>query len=220
MSNKKTIFIVILSILLLFGLSMVTATDNLEDTDGSIKDNFQDTAIDTNTNTQDSTDNIPDNTPQASDNNLKTGASSKVIQKDKKDIKTSKTVVITNQTFSRYFTEGYLNDNIASGDVLDFRGNFIGNYSMIINKAVNITSSTRDAYISLNTTANDWFGGDDVAAFTIIKSGAYTNVSHIYFYNSQIFVKGSHHIIFNNITAIVEDSTVGRGVGQTSIRDN
>jgi hypothetical protein len=72
----------------------------------------------------------------------------------------------------------------------------------------------------LNTTANDWFGGDDVAAFTITKDGAYTNVSDIYFFNSQIFVKNSHHIIFNNITAIVDTSTVGRGVGQTSIRDN
>jgi hypothetical protein len=214
MSKRSILIFLMASIILLSTLSMVTAADKSDNVTGEVDVNHEievkssinaQKTADDNTLSGDLSEVYPSNTP---------------IQKDKKNIKNSKRIIINNQTYNTYFTDKNLNDRVSNGDVLDFQGNFIGNYSMNINKAVNITSSTKDAYISLNTTANDWFGGDDVAAFTITKDGAYTNVSDIYFFNSQIFVKNSHHIIFNNITAIVDTSTVGRGVGQTSIRDN
>ncbi|MDO5825850.1 MAG: Ig-like domain repeat protein [Methanosphaera sp.] len=221
MLNKKISFFIIIVMLLIFGLSIVTAGDNSEYNTLDSADCINAASAEGNTDSFQSMEKSYDEKKQSSEYTAQSDTSAGNIQKRDKDIKTSKRIVITNQTFNTYFTDKYLNDRVSNGDVLDFQGNFIGDeYSMYINKAVNVTSSTGDAYIYLNTSANDWFGGDDVAAFTITKSGAYTNVSHIYFYNSQIFVKNSHHIIFNNISAIVESSTVGRGVGQTSIREN
>ena len=214
MSKRSILIFLMASIILLSTLSMVTAADKSDNVTDEVDVNHE-IEVKSSINAQ-----------KTADDNTLSGDLSEVcqsntpIQKDKKNIKNSKRIIINNQTYQTYFTDKNLNDRVSNGDVLDFQGNFIGNYSMNINKAVNITSSTKDAYISLNTTANDWFGGDDVAAFTITKDGAYTNVSDIHFFNSQIFVKNSHHIIFNNITAIVDTSTVGRGVGQTSIRDN
>ena len=218
MLNKKIFVFLSMSIILLIGLSTINATDSNDNTiDDSISNpiNNYDNDMTTHTVTQDNNHTNNYNTTDTSE------ITSKDIQKQQKNIKKAKTIIITNETFDTYFTDKYLNDNVSPGDTLDFQGNFLGeHYSMYINKAVNITSTTNDSYICLNTSANDWFGGDDVAAFTINKDGAYTNVSNIYFFNTQIFVKNSNHIIFNNISAIVDSRPVGRGVGQTSIRDN
>ncbi|MBE6489181.1 MAG: Ig-like domain repeat protein, partial [Methanosphaera stadtmanae] len=211
--NKRTFLFILIIICLILVVSTVNASDNSY-------------------NLQDNHDKIDINVPIVKENELNTNTLSDSsvnstdttrnnLSKKQKIVKKSKTIIITNETFDEYFTDKYLNDKVSEGDILDFQGNFIGEqYSMYINKAVNITSTTNDVNISLNTTAVDWFGGDDVSAFTINKDGAYTNVSNLYFYNSQIFVKNSNHIIFNNITAIVDSQVVGRGVGHTSIRDN
>ena len=219
MSNRKIVLFTLISMILILGLSVVSADDNVDDGADKAMDTSIDSSIKDCVTSQTLAEKTSDKT-QSYDNTGIDDTSNSKLKKEDGNLKTSKRIVINNQTYYTYFTNQYLNDRVSDGDVLDFQGKFLGNYSMFINKAVNITSTTKDAYIYLNTTAEDWFGGDDVAAFTITKSGAYTNVSDIHFYNSQIFVKGSHHIIFNNITAIVEESTVGRGVGQTSIRDN
>ena len=219
MSNSKLVLFTLISMIFILGLSVVSAEDNVDDGADKAMDTSIDSSIKDCVTSQTAAEKTSDKT-QSYDNESIDDTSNSNLKKEDGNLKTSKRIVINNQTYYTYFTNQYLNDRVSDGDVLDFQGKFMGNYSMYINKAVNITSTTKDAYIYLNTTAEDWFGGDDVAAFTITKSGAYTNVSDIHFYNSQIFVKGSHHIIFNNITAIVEESTVGRGVGQTSIRDN
>jgi hypothetical protein len=104
---------------------------------------------------------------------------------------------------------------------LDFQGSFLGEeFSMIIDKPVNIITSTNDAYVCTNTSSGDLSGAAAVTSFSIINGGSYTNVSGIYFYNTQIFIKNANHVTINNISAIVEDRAVGSGVGQTAIREN
>ena len=216
MTNKKIFLFVITSVFLIIGLSAVTAEDLSDnstsvDTSDVIQETSQSTHVESQTTLQQE---------KKTQESIKTTDDTN-IQKNEKNIKKANTIVINNQTFNTYFTNKYLNDKVSSGDTLDFQGQFLGEqYSMIIDKPVNIISSTKDAYICLNTTSGDFFGGDDVSAFTVVRGGSYTNISDIYFYNSQIFIKNANHMIINNISAIVEDRIVGRGVGQTAIRDN
>lgn len=134
---------------------------------------------------------------------------------------TAKTVMVDNTTFNYYFTDSRLNDNISPGDSLDFKGNFHGNtYQMIIDKPVNIFSSTGDVNISLNSTVTSFFGDDETATFTLTHNASGSNISSLYFYNSQVFLRNVENVTINNITSIVENCQVGSGVGQVSIRDN
>lgn len=133
--------------------------------------------------------------------------------------------IVTNETFYNYFDEenGTLKDIVHDGDTLDFQGKVIdieAEYNIIINKPINIISSTNDAYVSLHTHAGSMFGTEPGNRFSITKEGSYTNVTGIYFYNTQLWLTNTHHVTLNNISAIVEDQPVGSGVGQTSIREN
>ena len=139
------------------------------------------------------------------------------------------TTHIVNQTsFSDYFDEnGSLKEIVKPGDTLDFQGRItvedgtIANDTNItINIPLNIISSTNDAYIDLNTTAGSLLGTEQGACFVINNAGSYTNVTGIYFHNTQLWLTNTHYVTLDNISAIVEDQRVGSGVGQTSIRDN
>lgn len=140
----------------------------------------------------------------------------------KKIVKTdTQSIVITADNFKEYVTDGVLNDNVNDGDTLDFQGIFYGpSFALIINKPVNIISSTNDAYICLDGANNDFFGVEVGDSYTISRSGSGTNISGIYFNNTQIFVKNAENVTFNNITVNNEDMQLGSGVGVTSIRDN
>ncbi|PAV06953.1 hypothetical protein ASJ82_07530 [Methanosphaera cuniculi] len=91
--------------------------------------------------------------------------------------------------------------------------------SMIINRPINVISSTKDAYIDLNTTAGSLMGDAPGTSFSIITGADYTNVTGIYIHNTQLWVSAVNHVTLDNISAVVEDQRVGSGVGQTSIRD-
>ena len=56
------------------------------------------------------------------------------------------THVINKDTYTNYFTEnGTLSDDVNDGDILDFQGNItLNNRMFIIDKSVNITSTTND----------------------------------------------------------------------------
>lgn len=119
----------------------------------------------------------------------------------------------------------YLNDygqlkSIKDGDTLDIQGKIILNQSLIINKAVNIISSTKDGYIDLNTTSGDYFGSSRGHVFAISKEGSYTNISGIYFHNTQLWLANTHYVTLDGISAVVENQRIGSGVGATSIREN
>ena len=138
------------------------------------------------------------------------------------------THIVNKTSFNDYFDEnGCLKENVKSGDTLDFQGRItvedgtIANCTNItINIPLNIISSTNDAYIDLNTTAGSLLGTEQGACFVINNAGSYTNVTGIYFHNTQLWLTNTHYVTLDNISAIVEDQRVGSGVGQTSIRDN
>ena len=77
----------------------------------------------------------------ASDNSA---ADSEISVSYDEKFEVASTNVVTNATFSNYFTdEGELNGNVSAGSTLDFQGTFTGEtYKVNITKPVNIISST------------------------------------------------------------------------------
>ncbi|MBR0472691.1 MAG: Ig-like domain repeat protein, partial [Methanosphaera sp.] len=138
-----------------------------------------------------------------------------------KSLKTEqKTHIINNNNFKNYFdSAGNINSSVSKGDILDFQGVINQSQSMKISVPVNITSSTNDAKICLNTTATSYFGNESGNSFTINNDAAYTNISKIIFYNTQFFIINTSYVTINNITTNVTDPYVGLGVGQCAIRE-
>ena len=137
-----------------------------------------------------------------------------------------KTIVVTNRTAKYYFNStdgGKLTSLVNPGDTLDIQGTICGIpdlNNLCVNKPVNIISTTKDAKISLNTTNGDLSGANPGNKFTINKEGSGTNVTGIYFFNTQLWLYNTDHVILDNISAVVDNASVGSGVGQTSIRAN
>ena len=130
--------------------------------------------------------------------------------------------IVTNETFFDYFINGTLADYVPEGATLDFRGKFYSNesikFDLIINKPINMISTTGDAFIDLNTTAGSLLGENPGACFTINNGGSGSNVTGIVFHNTQVWIYDAHNVILDNISVIVENHRVGSGVGTTSIR--
>ena len=122
--------------------------------------------------------------------------------------------VVNNDTATLYFDTrngNNLSDLVKEGDTLDFQGtisNIPGLSSLVINKPINLITSTNDGRI-------ENFGG-----ITYINGASGSNVTGLYTYNTQFHVRNAHDIVFNNISNVVISKGVGGGVGQTSIRDN
>ena len=134
-----------------------------------------------------------------------------------------KTYIVNNNTVTYFFTNDGLTELVNPGDTLDFQGKISGVTelsSIIVNKPVNIISSTNDAYVELNTIGGSYFGDNPGYCFTVNKQGSYTNITGIYFHNTQLWLYNTDHVVLDNISAVVEDRRVGSGVGQTSIRAN
>ena len=118
--------------------------------------------------------------------------------------------VVTNETFFDYFNRaenGRLYNYIPDGVTLDFQGAFYStperNFTMNINKPVNIITSTHDAFIDLNTTAGSLFGEDPGDSFAITYGGSGTNVTDIVFHNSQIWVFNAHNVTLDHINLVM-----------------
>ena len=216
MFKKKNIFLMIIIIILIIGISVVNAQKVSNDTL-----------------TKKSSINIQKTTPKeifstkiltqkknkVSTNNI----TNKQIRKNitQKSLKTEqKTHIINNNNFKNYFdSAGNINSSVSKGDILDIQGVINQTQSMTISVPVNITSSTNDAKIYLNTVATSYFGNESGNSFTINKDAAYTNISKISFYNTQFFIKNTSYVTVNNITTNVTDPYVGLGVGQCAIRE-
>ena len=206
MSNKKTILFVIALIVLVIGLSTINATKVANDTN------------DNQITTQSTKD-----VKVSSDNTNKVQTDKKAItKKDKKEVKTDGNSIhnINNTNFEEYFSNlGYLKSEVQAGDTLNIIGEITKNSSMIIDRPLNITGS-ENAHINLNTTSKGDTGGEPGNSFTLQNGAAYSNVSNIFFENTQIFVKNTTGVVINNITTYVHDRTVGAGVGTVAIREN
>ena len=131
----------------------------------------------------------------ASDNSVADSGIS--ISYDEK-LEVASTNVVTNATFSNYFTdEGELNDNVSAGSTLDFQGTFTGEqYKMNITKPVNIISRTGDALFNE-------IGKKEAAGgfFYISSGGSGTNVTDIAFKNSALYVTNAADVSISNITS-------------------
>jgi len=133
--------------------------------------------------------------------------------------------IVTQKTVNLYFDEknqNKLSPLVKKGDTLDFQGEIkLNGKSLTINKPVNIISSTNDAYIELNTTGLSLSSGENPGkSFNILYDGSNTNVTGIYFHNTQIWLYNTHNVTLNNISGVVEDQKIGSGIGQTTIRAN
>ena len=130
--------------------------------------------------------------------------------------------IVTNETFFDYFINGTLADYVPEGATLDFRGKFYSHddvkFDLVINKPINMISTTGDAFIDLNTTAGSLLGENPGSCFTIDNGGSGSNVSGIIFHNTQVWIYDAHNVVLNNISVIVENKKVGSGVGTTAIR--
>lgn len=148
----------------------------------------------------------------------------KTVDKSVNLKKESVTHIVTNTTFNDFFNNGTLTDKVNAGDTLDFQGLFrttnTTNYTMLITKPINMISSTHDSNISLNSTSKDFFGKDSGDSVSFYTGSSGSNVTGLYFYNTQIFVWTASNITFDNITKITENQKIGGGVGSFSIRAN
>ena len=131
--------------------------------------------------------------------------------------------IINNDTLPYYFDlegDGGLKGMINKDDTLDFQGTIFKNHTIRFNKAVNVTSTTNDAYIYLNTTSGSLLGDSPGNSFVVDNDGSYSNFTNLNLRNTQFWVTNAHYVNFNNMSMVVNGSRVGSGVGQTAIRDN
>ncbi|RAP46666.1 MAG: hypothetical protein BZ136_07370 [Methanosphaera sp. rholeuAM74] len=128
--------------------------------------------------------------------------------------------IVNNKTVNKFFSNGGLNGIVKYGDTLDVQGQINRTSSLIINKPVNMITTTNDGYITLNSLGGDYFGTNPGSSFIISTDGSNSNITGIYFYNTQLWLYNTHNVTLDNISAVVENRRIGSGVGQTSIRAN
>lgn len=134
------------------------------------------------------------------------------------------THVVTQATVNNIFSgDGYtLGDAVKAGDVLDFQGTIElegdASHSLVINKQVNIISSTKDAVVKLHTVVGSLLGDDPGSCFVINKAGSGTTVQDIRIENTETWIFNTSNVTFTGVTMHVEDARVGSGVGHVALR--
>ena len=134
------------------------------------------------------------------------------------------THVVTQATVNNIFSgDGYtLGDAVKVGDVLDFQGTIElegdASHSLVINKQVNIISSTKDAVIKLHTVEGSLLGDDPGSSFVINKAGSGTTVQDIRIENTETWLYNTSNVTFTGVTMWVEEARVGSGVGHVALR--
>jgi hypothetical protein len=155
----------------------------------------------------------------------------KVVNNNKNIIKTEKvnkttkaepkTHVVNQDNVDEIFNgtvKNGLSDSINEGDTLDFQGTIDKNHSLVINKPVNVISSTENAVINLHTIAGSLMGEDPGNSFVINNGASGAFISGLYLDNTEFWVHNLYNATIYNMTMHVKDAKVGSGVGQTSLR--
>ena len=127
-------------------------------------------------------------------------------------------IIITNDNIDQYITDNGLTDLVNPGDTLDIQGTIDQQHSLVINKPVNVISSTKDAVISLHTHAASYFGENPGNCFVVNNAGSGSNISNLYLYNTECWMYNNYDVTLYNMTMYVKEARVGSGVGQTAIR--
>lgn len=136
----------------------------------------------------------------------------------------STTHVVKQATVNTIFGgNGYtLGDAVKAGDVLDFQGtiNLEGDasHSLVINKAVTVKSSTKDAVLKLHTPAGERSGKNPGSTFVINADGAGTQVQDIRLENTGMWIFNTSNVTFTGVTFHVDNANLCNGVGHVAIR--
>ena len=123
---------------------------------------------------------------------------------------TPQTIIINNDTIATYITNTGLTDLVHEGDTLDFQGTIAhveGLSTIIIDKPVNIITSTNDGRIELFNN------------ITYTRGASGSNITGLFTFNTQFYVVNADNMVFDNISNVVDNKGIGSGVGQTSIRE-
>ncbi|MEE1117503.1 right-handed parallel beta-helix repeat-containing protein, partial [Methanosphaera sp.] len=118
------------------------------------------------------------------------------------------THVITNDNWNTFLSSEGLSSLVSDNDILDLQGEIIIDKDILIDKPVNITSTTNNGKIS--SSAN---------VFEINNNGSHSNLTNICLYNTQLILNGADYINIDHINRTVENCGVGWGKGATSIRE-
>jgi len=190
--NIKSIFFVLTLFTLLLGVSVVSAIDANNDTHIS----------------EDTSDVIaPEVTTTTKGNTVE---NTKNVERIKND---NEAIIVNNDTARFVFSgeNNSLNESIKEADTLDFQGTISkvdGLNSILINKPINIITSTNNGRI------------ENLNSITYNNGASGSNITGIYTYNTQFYVRNAHNIVFDNISNVVVSKAIGWGVGQTSIGHN
>ena len=132
-----------------------------------------------------------------------------------------RTYIVNNSNVGDIFNDNdNLSDFIKPGDILDFQGTIDKNRNLVINKPVNIISSTKNAVINLHTVIGDT-GENSLPKFSfIINDGASgSNISDLYINNTQTWIYNVDGLYLKNITINVRTASgLGNKIGHTAIR--
>ena len=224
MRNQKSFIFVMTLMVLLIGLTAISAADTSNTTITS------DVATPTvNTHTSDLNKIASDNSDVKS---LKTETkivkkidNTKIINEKSKETKTIKTtstntqVNINNTNFDDYFSnEGFIG-GIDNGYTLNFITDVSrNNKTYVLDKQVTINGAAHT--LTLNTTSGSYYGNETGSAFIIDHGASGTQLSNLNFYNTQVFVRNTTNVTVSNVNVTVENQRIGQGVGVFSIRDN
>lgn len=231
MSKSNVLKFLLISMILLFAVTAVNAAD-INDNQNVASDTIQATGdIQSDiSEIQDVKSDVKEKKvikkeSQVTKNEKKSNKDTTVNTTTNKSVKKAQTHIITNTTIKDYFKaeNNYtLPENVTEGDTLDIQGKISGlekNFTISINKPVNIISSTQDSLIDLNTTAGNYFGESPGSSFAIITGADHTNITGINLHNTQFWISAVKHVVVDNVSAVVENQRVGSGVGQTTIRN-
>ena len=115
--------------------------------------------------------------------------------------------------------DGYtLGNAVKADDCLDFQGTIDINHSLVINKPVNIISTTQDAVVKLHTPAGDRTGNNPGSTFVINADGAGTQVQDIRLENTGMWIFNTSNVTFTGVTFHVDNASLCLGVGHVALR--
>ena len=141
-------------------------------------------------------------------------------QNVKNNEKISKNIVLNSNSFDEYVTDGKFNDEVSDGDTIDIQGKLDSpRFALNVNKAVNIISSTNDAYLDFDTISTDVQGGYKNGIFQVTNNGSGTNITGITFHNTRVSIENTSNIHLDTVKCINEGQPIGKGVGSITIRE-
>ncbi len=201
--NVKKIFFVSLLLLLLVGLTAVSANDDLDNTLSDSSDAITPTVTDT----------IEDKIVDTTDNKIVKETTNKELVKESKNLKTTPTEheIDNLGDWNSLVTSTGLASNVNDEDSLNFTDDvtIYGTNSYIINKPININGHD-------NTLAHT---GSGKTSLYFNSGAAGSNITNLRFENIQIYLTTTEDITFDNITFIVSQTGLGQGTGSFAIRD-